>query len=163
LPQLNSARRQAEILGYPVDDIDLGDLEPARSELEQRFLALCRRHRLPSPEVNVTVAVPPAAVGAGQAAGAAGRSTRTAGRATDGGQCDVDFLWRDARLIVETDGYRFHRGRANFEHDRRRQTQLVAAGYEVLRFSWRQVIDEPRVVAATIRVGLSRSQVPDAP
>ena len=53
-----------------------------RSELERRFLRLCRRHRLPTPEVNARI-----------------------------GPFIVDFLWRDRALIVETDGYRFHRGR----------------------------------------------------
>ena len=40
-----------------------------------------------------------------------------------------DFLWRLARLIVETDGNDGHSGRETFEYDRRRQAQLVAAGY----------------------------------
>jgi hypothetical protein len=46
-----------------------------RSELERRFLRLCRRHGLPRPSVNATVL-----------------------------GYEVDFLWADQRLIVETDG-----------------------------------------------------------
>lgn len=68
----------------------------------------------------------------------------------------VDFLWRGPRVIVETDGYRYHRGRAAFEYDRRRQAQLAAAGYEVQRFTWSQVMHEPREVAAAIRARVSR-------
>ena len=69
----------------------------------------------------------------------------------------MDFLWRHAGLIVETDGYRYHRGRAAFEHDHRRQAHLVAAGYDVLRFTWRQIVDEPIEVIAAIRARLTPS------
>ncbi len=48
-----------------------------RSPLEDAFLELCDRHEIPRPEVNATV---------------------------EG--VEVDFVWRDARLIVETDGHR---------------------------------------------------------
>jgi hypothetical protein len=136
LPLLNRARRQAEVLGYPIDDAVTGKDDPARSELERRFLRLCRRHRLPAPEVNVTVPTTRGSAGGGPSAYVA------------------DFLWREARLIVETDGYRYHRGRATFERDRRRQTDLAAAGYEVLRFTWRQVVHEPQRVAAALRARL---------
>jgi Protein of unknown function (DUF559). len=49
--QFATALRQAEFLGLPIDQ----RLEPdkTRSELEARFLAICRRHR--KPEVNTTV------------------------------------------------------------------------------------------------------------
>ncbi len=73
------------------------------------FLRLCRRHRLPLPEVNVRM-----------------------------GPFVVDFLWRRQSLIVETDGYRFHRGRQAFEDDRVRDTELRLTGYEVIRFTYRQ-------------------------
>jgi predicted transcriptional regulator of viral defense system len=46
-PQFAQALRQAEYLGLPIGP-DL-DSDHTRSELERRFLALCRRHRLPSP------------------------------------------------------------------------------------------------------------------
>jgi predicted transcriptional regulator of viral defense system len=62
-----------------------------RSDLEERFLSLCRGHGLPTPQVNTTVA-----------------------------GHEVDFLFADARLVVETDGWRYHRTRQAFERDRRR-------------------------------------------
>ena len=43
---------------------------------------------------------------------------------------------RDGRLPLP-------RGQATFEQDRRQEAHLVAAGYEVLRFTWHQLIDEP--------------------
>ena len=99
---------------------------PTRSELERRFLRLCRRHRLPTPEVNVRI-----------------------------GPFIVDFLWRDRALIVETDGYRFHRGRSAFEGDRARDVELKLRGYEVVRFTYRQVVDEAAGVARTLRALLA--------
>ena len=124
--ELSRARRQAEVLGYPLGDAATIEPDLTRSELERRFLQLCRRHRLPSPEVNARV-----------------------------GDHVVDFVWRRSGLIVETDGYRYHRGRATFEHDHARQARLVAAGYEVLRFTWRQLIDDPTEVVAAVRARLT--------
>jgi very-short-patch-repair endonuclease len=63
---------------------------------------------------------------------------------------EVDFHWPDHRLIVETDGWRFHRHRRRFESDRARDAQLQAAGWTVLRFTWRQVVRETLLV--TVRI-----------
>ena len=125
---LGRARRQAEVLGYRVDEAAALEPDLTRSELERRFLQLCRRHRLPGPEVNARI-----------------------------GDHVVDFLWRRPRLIAETDGYRYHRGRASFEHDRAREAKLIAAGYEVLRFTWRQVVERPEEVVAALRARLTPS------
>ena len=45
---------------------------------------------------------------------------------------EVDALWPEQRLIVELDGYAFHRTRASFESDRARDATLQLAGYRVL-------------------------------
>jgi very-short-patch-repair endonuclease len=124
--ELNAAHRQAEMCGYRVGGQAPPDPDLTRSELERRFLRLCRRHRLPDPEVNVRV-----------------------------GEFVVDFLWRDRWLIIETDGYRWHRGHAAFEYDHRRQARLIALGFEVVRFSWAQVVDEPDEVLAALRARLA--------
>jgi hypothetical protein len=52
-PQFAAALHQAEYLGLPVDHGPEPD--GTRSELESRFLTLCRRHRLPKPDVNVRI------------------------------------------------------------------------------------------------------------
>jgi very-short-patch-repair endonuclease len=105
--------------------------EPTRSHLERLFLTLCRRHGIPKPEVNVSI-----------------------------GPYTVDFLWRNARLIVETDGYRYHSGRAAFESDRARDRELRRRGYEVLRFAYREVTEEPDTVIASLPAHLhERSSV----
>jgi very-short-patch-repair endonuclease len=67
------------------------------------------------------------------------------------GPFTVDFLWRDKRLVVETDGWDAHRGRQAFEDDRARDAFLSIEGYEVHRFSWRQVMEDPRAVVAVLR------------
>ena len=69
----------------------------------------------------------------------------------------VDFLWRDANLVVETDGYIAHRGRAAFEDDRGRALDLRARGFDVIHLAEKQVGDEPgrvvEVIGAALRVG----------
>ena len=67
----------------------------------------------------------------------------------------VDFLWCSQRLVVETDGYRFHRGRLAFEADRARDVELKLLGYTVVRFTHRQVVDDPSRVARTLRTLLA--------
>jgi very-short-patch-repair endonuclease len=67
----------------------------------------------------------------------------------------VDFLWPDSRLVVEVDGYEFHGDRRAFERDRRRDQILVAAGYRVIRITWRQLRDEPLAVVVRIAQALA--------
>jgi very-short-patch-repair endonuclease len=99
-----------------------------RSELERRFLRLCARHDIPRPLVNATV-------------------------------CghEVDFLWPSARLIVETDGHAYHRTRLAFERDRRRDADLMLAGYRVLRITHRRLLTDPEGVARTVAALVWRS------
>lgn len=102
-----------------------------RSDLERDFLWLCRCHRLPLPEVNVRV-----------------------------GAYLADFLWRERRLIVETDSYVYHRGRAAFQDDRDRDLELKTLGYEVLRLSEKQVDEESDRVAKTLSAALAGAPRP---
>ena len=97
-----------------------------RSELERRFLALCTAHGLDQPKVNERFA-----------------------------DLEVDFLFPDHRLAVETDSWAFHRTRQAFERDRRRDAILTRAGYRTLRFTHRQISSEPATVAATIAAAMS--------
>ncbi|MCW2494336.1 DUF559 domain-containing protein [Jatrophihabitans sp.] len=62
---------------------------------------------------------------------------------------DVGF---DAqRLAIEVDGRRYHDDLSDrFEADRARQNALIAAGWRVLRFTWRQLTEEPDLVIRTI-------------
>jgi very-short-patch-repair endonuclease len=78
--------------------------------MEERFLGLCDDHGINRPQVNSHV---------------------------EG--TEVDFIWRDARLIVEVDGYAYHRSPSSFETDRERDVILALAGWQVLRFTWTQI------------------------
>jgi very-short-patch-repair endonuclease len=122
-----AALREAEFLGLPLDAAP--ERDHTRSELERRFLALSRRHRLPQPEVNVRI-----------------------------GRHIVDFVWRQRRLIVEVDGYRAHGTRAAFESDRARDVELRLLGYEVVRLTWRQLNERPGEVADALRRLLRASE-----
>jgi very-short-patch-repair endonuclease len=92
-----------------------------RSEMEERFLALCDSHGLQRPDVN----------------------TRIEG-------VEVDFAWRDARVVVEVDGYAYHRAPSAFERDRERDVMLAVAGWQVLRFTWTQLTEQQAWVARAI-------------
>ncbi|MGH2954816.1 MAG: type IV toxin-antitoxin system AbiEi family antitoxin [Solirubrobacterales bacterium] len=98
-----------------------------RSRAERRFLVLIRDAGIPAPEVNVRLA-----------------------------PYVPDFLWRDYRVAVEVDSFRFHSGRARFEGDRRRDQDLAVAGFTVLRVTWRQLTEEPEGVVARLAVVLER-------
>ena len=68
----------------------------------------------------------------------------------------ADFCWPEQRLIVEVDGYPYHSHRAAFERDHRRDIAHKNAGYEVLRFTMRQLENEPIYVATVIACALDR-------
>lgn len=69
---------------------------------------------------------------------------------------EADAVWHDARLIVELDGYGYHRTAAAFERDRERDRAAVAMGWRVIRITWRQLADDPRGVTRDLRQALSR-------
>jgi very-short-patch-repair endonuclease len=69
----------------------------------------------------------------------------------------VDCRWAKQRLILELDGYGFHGNRASFESDRRRDQDLVAAGWRVIRITWRQLVEEPMAVLVKIVQALAVS------
>ena len=71
---------------------------------------------------------------------------------------EVDVLWRAQKLVVEVDGHAFHGHRAAFERDRARDQALVAAGYRVIRITWRQLEREPLVVLARIVQALQHAE-----
>jgi len=59
---------------------------------------------------------------------------------------EVDFYWPDLRLVVETDGWRYHRTPSAQSRDALRFQTHVANGLTPLRFSHHQVKYEPRHV-----------------
>lgn len=93
-----------------------------RSELERRFLELCRAAGLPPPALNALVA-----------------------------GLDVDVVWHPRRLVVELDGRTFHDTQEAFERDRVRDATLALAGYRVLRVTYRRLTSEPHAVMDTMQ------------
>lgn len=71
----------------------------------------------------------------------------------------ADVLFRQARLIVEFDGRRFHEGLDRRRYDRSRDRVLVGLGYTVLRFEWADVVQRPDQVAREDREVLGRLAV----
>jgi len=57
-----------------------------------------------------------------------------------------DFMWPEKRLIIETDGKKFHGTRQSFESDRRKDQRLTLAGWTVIRITWRQVFRRPHEI-----------------
>lgn len=138
--ELRRAIRQAGVLGLPIESEALPD--PTRSDLERMFLRLCRRYGLPMPAVNARVDV----------------ESSSEPQKPGVTSLEVDFLWLDRHLIVETDGYRYHRGRAAFEEDRDRDLALRALGYEIIRLTHRQVTANPEQIAQTLAQALNHQQ-----
>jgi very-short-patch-repair endonuclease len=100
---------------------DAEETPHTRQELERFFLDVCKQHGLPRPAVNAVV---------------------------EG--YEVDAVWRRQRLVVELDGWEFHRSRRSFERDRERDAVLQLAGYRVIRITYRRLTREPAEVAAII-------------
>ncbi|OLB77974.1 MAG: hypothetical protein AUI14_14585 [Actinobacteria bacterium 13_2_20CM_2_71_6] len=62
-----------------------------------------------------------------------------------------DLVFEAERIVIELDGRAFHASSDRFERDRYRQNRLIAAGWTVLRFTWRDLTRRPAYVIATIR------------
>jgi hypothetical protein len=110
-------------------DYDPTRLANADSVFEIELLELLERNEVPPPLANVLVA----------------------------GHL-VDVYWPSARLVVELDGFEFHRDREAFERDRRKLAELRRAGYEAVAFTWRQLEDDPGWVLETIAELLERGR-----
>lgn len=85
-----------------------------KSVSEIDFLALCRKAKLPTPAVNVLVE----------------------------GHL-VDFLWSTQKVIVETDSWSYHGDRPTFEKDRQTDVDLIAAGYDIHRTTFKMLERNP--------------------
>jgi len=130
----------AEVLSRPrqrgnakLRRILIGAVDPAdvRSVLELRFLRMCAAYGIPRPEVNVRI-----------------------------GAWTPDFLWPDRNLVVETDGYEFHRTAAARRRDAVKDEFLRGAGLTVVRLTWADVTEGPAATAARVRDAASVGSIP---
>jgi hypothetical protein len=104
------------------------ETDRTRSDLETAFLALFASHCIPPPEVNPKI-----------------------------GRYEVDFLWREEKLIVEADTFTHHRGSISFEDDHARDLDLRQRGFTVVRFTDKQLESESDRVAADVAAALAVS------
>jgi hypothetical protein len=106
---------------------------PTESQLEEGFLALCRRAGLPQPEVQQWITLP------------------------DGGDpIRADFLWRRERVIVETDGEKVHGTRQRRRSDRRKDQRLIIHGFRPVRTDGQQVFERPAELEARLKALVGR-------
>jgi very-short-patch-repair endonuclease len=97
-----------------------------RNDFEELFVAFLDREGLPRPHLNADLAL-------------------------RGRFIEVDCLWRGQRVALELDGRDVHARKAAFESDRRRDRELLVAGWRPARVTWRQLRDEPRALTADLR------------
>lgn len=96
-----------------------------------RFVELCRYHRIRLPKINHDIE-----------------------------NLMVDAVWDAERAIVELDGYEFHKLPRDLRQDNARNRRLVLAGYRVIRFVWRDLVDDPGGVAQAVRSLLAGGRAP---
>jgi very-short-patch-repair endonuclease len=91
------------------------------SGLERKFLDLVRSAGLPQPETQTLV-----------------------------NGYRVDFYWPDLGLVVEADGWRYHRTAGEQATDHRRDQTHIKDGLTTLRFAESQIRYEPQRVTAIL-------------
>jgi hypothetical protein len=111
----NPGRRGAKRLLAVIADFRPGTTR-TKNDIEDSMLAICDGIGAPRPLANAWIPF------------------------DEGGGASPDFLWPKPKRIVEVDGFEIHGTRRSFEDDRRRDRRLKLMGYEVIRFTWRDVI-----------------------
>lgn len=106
----------------------LGDGALTDTGLERRFLSLARSAGLSKPETQAWV-----------------------------NGYRVDFYWPDLRLVVEADGWRYHRTAVAQTTDYRRDQAHTTSGLTTLRFSEEQIRHKPQEVSRTLTAVARRS------
>ena len=118
---LGKGRRGSRAL-RPGLDHHLPQLAETLSVLEERFIQLCQSTGLPLPEANAKV-----------------------------GRMRVDALWHHHRVVVELDGAAAHRGWAAIKRDREREMALRGMGFQVVRYTWDQIVRRDTDVVTDLR------------
>jgi len=103
-----------------------------QSFLERRFLELVAEAGLPKPETQVVMSR------------AGDRLIR------------VDCFFREADLVVEVLGYRWHRTELQMSADAKRANQLTLDGKRFLQFTYKQVVETPRHTIRDLRTALTQ-------
>ncbi|HEY3484171.1 MAG TPA: type IV toxin-antitoxin system AbiEi family antitoxin domain-containing protein [Ilumatobacteraceae bacterium] len=128
-----AALRQRGRYGIPrlLEALEGGEIaRGGHSWLERRFLELLHEHGLPKPRTQQVL-------------------TRRKDQLVR-----VDFFFEASNLVVEVLGYRWHRTQAQMRADASRANALMLAGRRCLQFVYRDVVEEPDHVVATVRIAL---------
>jgi hypothetical protein len=100
---------------------------PTWNENEELLLSITRGLGIPDPDCNAVIVLP------------------------DGGPpIRPDFVWHEQRVIVEADSKKWHGSRQRQEIDRRRDQRLTAAGWRVIRTTWKQMTYHPEELRETL-------------
>lgn len=67
----------------------------------------------------------------------------------------LDLAFVGHRVLVEIDGWAYHRDLRAFLHDTARQNALVLAGWVVIRTNWHELKEHPENFVLTVREALS--------
>ena len=105
----------------------LTEASVTQSMMEDRFLTICKRHKLPQPSTQHRI-----------------------------GAKRYDFAWPQQRVVVETDSWLAHANQVAFQADRSQTNALQLAGWLVLRFTWADLTRRSRATAATVSQALTR-------
>jgi hypothetical protein len=127
---VNDARREGHLRNDALNDIitrnphhpgtkllrDFAEhtTNPTNSAFEDDFLAFTIKYGLPTPQINTTV-----------------------------NGYEVDAYFPDHNLIVECDGYEYHKDRAAFESDRERDAHHLAHGTPTVRLTRERLTHPP--------------------
>jgi very-short-patch-repair endonuclease len=68
-----------------------------------------------------------------------------------------DFVFEEARLVVEIDGIAFHSDPTAFRSDRERQNRILSAGWRLLRFTWYDLRYRPQHVIDHVSAELAKA------
>ena len=123
-------RNGVGVLRRLLDQRALGDAKP-ESMLEPLMARLCARNNVAEVEYQATLTV-------------AGHRFRP------------DFLIRDAKLVIETDGFEVHGTKGALHYDLERQNLLVADGWQVLRYTRTHLRSPARTAAQILQLAARR-------
>ena len=71
------------------------------------------------------------------------------------GPYKVDVAFPGPMVVIEVDGWAFHSDQEVFQGDRKRQNYIALMGWQVLRFTWLDLVEYPQRVIAEIRSAIS--------
>jgi hypothetical protein len=136
--RLDALRRRGRA-GLPVlaELLDRTDGRPlGDSWLEQEAIRLIAHAGLPVPRVQVKL------------------------RRSGGGIARVDLFWDEAALVVELAGHGSHATRRRRQADAERAARLGLRGWQVVEFTYEDVVERPQYVVDMIRRHLDRGSRP---